>query len=119
MVLGASGVPWDPPDHDLETWVEKPNSRRFYAGLSPNGCWIVLSWVSFRGLSLALGGHPYLGGAYAHFRRDHLCLGMGFIVLPPSSPEASVSRGGFAVPFFGGTLGLFCGGNQELCRAAP
>lgn len=50
-------MPWDPPDHDLEKGREKPNSGRFYAGLN---CWIMFFWVSFRNLSLVLGGHPHL-----------------------------------------------------------
>lgn len=61
MALGASGVPWDPPDHDLETGLQKPNSSRFYAGLSLNGCWIMFSWVLFWSLSLVLRGRPVWG----------------------------------------------------------
>lgn len=118
MVLGATGVPWDPPDHDLETGLEMPNSSRFCAGSSPNGCWIMFSWVSFRSLSLVLGGHPHLGEAHPHWERTSLSGdGAHFsFPLPSGSLEAPVSHGGFAVPCFWGILGLFWGGARNCAK---
>lgn len=106
----AAGQYWEPvvcpgipqtmlEEPDLETGLEKTNFGRFCAGLSPNGCWIVFSWVSFLSLSLILGAHPHLG-------RGHLCLGMGFIALPPGSPEAPAFVVILLCPVFGGPLGF-------------
>lgn len=121
MVLGTSGVPWDPPDHDLETGLEKPNSSRFCAGLSPNNWWIVFSWVSFRSLSLVLGGHPHLRGAHPHLGKVTFVRRWGSFLFPPASGslEAPVSHGGFAVPWFWGTLGLFVGGEPGTVPSCP
>lgn len=102
-------MPWDPPDHDLGRGWEKPNSGRFYAGLNPNNCWIMFFWVSFRVSLSGLGrSSSFAERAHPHFGRDHLCLGIGLVALPPQ-----LSCGSHVVvllcPVFGSPSGFFWG----------
>lgn len=105
---GCPGIPQTMLEEpDLETALEEPNSRRFCAGLSPNGYWIVFSWVSFMSLPPVLGGHPHLERAHPHFGRGHLCLGIVFIALPPLALWRLLCHVVvFLCPVFGGPLGF-------------
>lgn len=111
MVLGASGVPWDPPDHDLETGLQKPNSSRFCAGLSLNGCWIMFSWVLFCFSGLARSS--------SFWERSPL---FGNVA---QGPPCSWLSGGscvtwwFCCALFLGTLGFFWGGEPGAVPSCP
>lgn len=116
---GCPGIPQTMLEEpDLETGLEEPNSRRFCAGLSPNGYWIVFSWVSFMSLPPVLGSHPHLERAHPHFGRGPLFGDSVHCPPPAGSLEAPVSRGGFSVPCFWGTLGLF-GAGARSCAELP
>lgn len=119
--VGCPGIPQTTLEEpDLETGLEKPNSRRFCAGLSPNGCWIMFSWVSFMSLSPVLGGHPHLEGAHPHFGRGHLCLGIGFTALPPQLSGGSCVTWWFCCALFLGDPRASCGGGGAgSCAELP
>lgn len=126
MVLGASGVPWHPPDYDLGIGLEKPNSSRFCAGLSLNGCWIVFSLLD----------HVFLGDIqepFSGFGRSFLFGGSSLSFQkrsPLSGDEAHCPPPFLALwrllchmvvllcPGFGGPLG-FLGREAVSCAKLP
>lgn len=122
-VLGASGVPWDPPDHAGRT---RPGDRAGRAKFQKILCWIEPKWLLdrvFLGVihepPSGLGRSSSFGESSPSFRERSPLFGDSVHCPPPAgSLEAPVSRGGFSVPCFWGTLGLF-GAGAGSCAELP